>query len=121
VGIEKAGRLAVGLMYFQTKKDYMDEHIPRNIAVGWFTVGLERVKKLVLAKYTDMIAGLGGAIASSTRKRTEDAVKGFDSMLGILKKAPANVEAIQQMREYMLEIPALLIDLKTEVNSVKKD
>jgi dynein heavy chain len=118
---KKPEEIAAGLRNFQTKKDYMDEHIPRNIAVGGFTVGLERIKKLVIAKYTDMIAGLGGAIASSTRKRTEDAVKGFDSMLGILKKPPANVEAIQQMREYMLEIPALLIDLKAEVDSVTKD
>ena len=118
---KKPEEIAVGLRNFQTKKDYMEERIPRNIAVGGFTVGLERIKKIVLAKYTDMIAGLEGAIASSTRKRTEDAIKGFDSMLGILKKPPANVEAIQQMREYMLEIPALLIDLKAEVDSVTKD
>ena len=78
-------------------------------------VGMERVKKLVLAKYTEIIEGLGGAIASSTRKRAEGAIKGFDSMLSTLKKPPASIEAIAQTREYIAEIPTLLIDLKAEV------
>jgi len=46
----------------------MEERIPRQIAVGGFTVGIERVKKLVVAKYSEIIEGLGGAIALSTRK-----------------------------------------------------
>jgi hypothetical protein len=65
------------------------EFVQRQIAVGGFTVGIERVKKLVVAKYMEIIEGLGGAIATSTRKRAEGAIKGFDSMLATLKKPPA--------------------------------
>lgn len=119
--VKKPEDIANGLKSFQAKKDAMEERIPRNMQVGGFTVGMERVKKLVLAKYTEIIDGLGGGIAIATRKRADLAIKGFDSMLATLKKHPASIEAIAQTREYILEIPALLIDLKAEVDSVTKD
>jgi hypothetical protein len=43
-------------------------------------------------------AGLGGAIANSTRKRSEAAIKGFDTILNTLKKPPASIEVISQTR-----------------------
>jgi len=42
-------------------------------------------------------------------------------MLATLKKPPASIEAISQTREYILEIPELLIELQADVDSVTKD
>ena len=56
-----------------------------------------------------------------TRKRSEAAIKGFDTILNTLKKPPASIEVISQTREYILEIPAMLVDLKAEVDAVTKD
>ena len=117
----KPEEIASALQGYQSKKSSMESRIPRNIAVGGFTIGMERVKKLVLSKYTEIIEGLGGAIASATRKRCEAAIKGFDSIISTLKKPPASIEAIAQTREYIKEIPDTLVDLKAEVDSVTKD
>ena len=119
--VKKPEEIATGLQNFQAKKNSMEERIPRQIAVGGFTVGMERVKKLVIGKYSEIIEGLGGAIALSTRKRSEAAIKGFDTILNTLKKPPASIEVISQTREYILEIPAMLVELKAEVDAVTKD
>eukprot|EP00960_Hanusia_phi_P052212 761318-Hanusia_phi.AAC.5 len=47
----------------------MDERIPKQISVGGFSINLERIRKHAVAKYSDLVDGLGGAIATSTRKR----------------------------------------------------
>jgi dynein heavy chain len=119
--VKKPEEIAAGLKSFQAKKDSMEGRIPRQVAVGGFMIGMERVKKLVLGKYTEIIDGLGGAIALATRKRSEAAIKRYDSILATLKRQPASIEAIGQTREYIAELPDVLKELKEEVDSVSRD
>lgn len=99
----------------------MDERIPKQITVGCFTVVMERVRKLVVAKYQDLVDGLGGAIATSTRKQAENAIKAFEDIFSVLKKSPADIEGIAETREFIAEIPSKLPELKAQVDHVTKD
>ena len=107
--------IAAQLQSYQAKRNLMDEKIPKQIAVGCFTVVTDRVRKAVVAKYLELIEGLGGAIATSTRKKAESVSRSFEEIFSTLRKTPNTIEEIVAAREYAAGLPPILNELKVQV------
>ena len=107
--------IAAQLQSYQAKRNLMDEKIPKQIAVGCFTVVTDRVRKSVVAKYIELIEGLGGAIATSTRKKAEAVSRSFEEIFSTLRRTPNTIEEIVEAREYAAGLQPTLNELKVQV------
>jgi dynein heavy chain len=107
--------IAAQLQAYQAKRNSMDEKIPKQIVVGCFTVVTDRVRKSVVAKYMELIEGLGGAIATATRKKADVVSRSFDEIFVALKRPPNDIEEIVAAREYAAGLAPTLNDLKAQV------
>jgi dynein heavy chain, axonemal len=107
--------IAAQLQAYQAKRNQMDEKIPKQIAVGCFTVVTDRVRKSVVAKYMELIEGLGGAIATSTRKKAESVSRSFEEIFSNLRRTPNTIEEIVESREYAAGLQPTLNELKVQV------
>jgi dynein heavy chain, axonemal len=107
--------IAAQLQSYQAKRNQMDEKIPKQIAVGCFTVVTDRVRKSVVAKYMELIEGLGGAIATSTRKKAESVSRSFEEIFSNLRRTPNTIEEIVESREYAAGLQPTLNELKVQV------
>lgn len=104
-----------------TSKEELENDIPEHLFIGAFNVSVEKVKLLLIKKRSDIINCLLEDQANYLREKIEEIIEVLKYIYTKLGAEPSNIEALQEMREWIETLPVIITEQMENFQKLKTD
>lgn len=89
--------------------------IPESIVVSMFTVNCDNIRKMLVAKHTQIADALVEVIAKQAKAQAHDTMKEFTDINEMINRSPNDIEELSAIREFVAGVPNQIEKLEGQI------
>jgi len=110
-----SGELRGAVIANRRQADALLETIPESITVSMFTVNCDNIRKMLVAKHTQIADALVEVIAKQAKAQAFETMKEFTDINDMINRSPNDIEELSAIREFVAGVPNQIEKLEGQI------